>query len=97
MNLSGKKKNILGAKKNISEFSLKRFAFGPESGRVEETISELELKSETMAIQIAKMEAKAGGQISNKLIILIFKLNFFICKKYLNTSDSQLMSIKNNS
>ena len=49
---------------NISEFSLERFSFGPESDWIKTMVSELELRSETMATKITETEAKTGATSS---------------------------------
>ena len=45
----------------ISKFSSERLTFGPESGRVEMTASELKLKLVMMEIQQTETEAKVGA------------------------------------
>ena len=73
--LSEAKKNMLIAK-SLSEFFPERFTFGPESGRIKETVWELVKKYEIMETHQMMTEAKAGDMILSFLIINLLIVRF---------------------
>ena len=67
------------------------FTFGPESGRVEATVSELALKFETMAILLTVTDAKFQGQMEKHQIVNIRRngsSDFQLCYQPLKDSGS---------
>ena len=69
-----------------------KFTFGPESGRVEATVSELELIFVITEIQKIKMDAKLQGQMKKHQIY--FKMHVRVLTVYLiGSSFRDLLSL----